>query len=405
MRVIFVNRFYFPDQSATAQLLTDLAEHLGKQPVAVFVIASRQLYERADAALANRETVRGVTALRVWTTSFGRSNLVGRALDYATFYASALLRLMCLVTRRDVVLAMTDPPLVSVVVTIAAKVRGARVINWNHDVFPEVAQAAGMRLARDLLGRALIALRNWSWREANCNVAVGAAMGEYMEAQGISRERIRVIENWSDGSLIKPLSRERNRLRAAWGLTGMFVVGYAGNLGVAHETGAVFEAIKRLDNDASVRFLFIGGGSRYLALKAAVERAGLRNASFKPYVLKDQLPLSLTLPDAHLITLRPGMERFVVPSKLYAVLAAGRPAIYVGPQDGEVARVINEFDCGRVVPPGDGAALADCIQRLRSDKRVQQALGQRARLAFEQRFDKPLALARWERLINQVSEA
>ena len=115
MKHIVINRFFYPDHSATSQLLSDLAFHLAEGGHRVCVVASRQRYDDPGARLASRETVEGVGVYRVWTSRFGRRFLPGRAVDYLTFYLSATFRLWWLARRGDVVVVKTDPPLVSVV--------------------------------------------------------------------------------------------------------------------------------------------------------------------------------------------------------------------------------------------------------------------------------------------------
>src|SRR5262245_59016805 len=148
--LIFLNRFLHPDHSATSQMLSDLAFALAKPGAAVTVITSRQRYDAPMDALPPRETVDGVSIYRVWTSRFGRANLLGRVIDYATFYLSAAWRLWRLARPGDVVIAKTDPPMLSVIAVPLCRRRGVRLINWLQDIFPETAQALGVggRVAR-----------------------------------------------------------------------------------------------------------------------------------------------------------------------------------------------------------------------------------------------------------------
>src|ERR1700682_2577370 len=167
MRVIFVNRYFFPDHSATSQMAGDLAFHLAGRGWSVEAVTSRQRYDDAAARLAKRETVKGVAIRRVWTSSFGRSFLPGRAIDYVTFYLSALLTLLRS-SPQAVVVTMTDPPLLSVVAAMTSR----RVVNWIQDLFPEVAEGLGVLKHASLLRR----LRDWSFRRAKANVVLSESM-------------------------------------------------------------------------------------------------------------------------------------------------------------------------------------------------------------------------------------
>ena len=145
MKIIFVNRFYAPDHSATSQMLTDLATALAAGGADLQVVTSRLRYDDPSGSLPRHEVVDGVRVHRIWTSTFGRGSLAGRALDYVSFYLAASIKLIQLLRRDDVVVAMTDPPLISVPVGWVARLRGARAVNWLQDIFPEVAAELGMR--------------------------------------------------------------------------------------------------------------------------------------------------------------------------------------------------------------------------------------------------------------------
>ena len=145
MKVFFINRFFYPDHSATSQLLTDLACRLDQSNMNVRVVTSRQAYDNPDAVLEDRDVIQNVQITRVWSSRFGRQRLWGRAIDYSTFYLSALWCLLRMVRTGDVVIAKTDPPLISIVAAVATKLRGAILINWIQDLFPEVAWALAVQ--------------------------------------------------------------------------------------------------------------------------------------------------------------------------------------------------------------------------------------------------------------------
>jgi len=176
VKIVFLNRYFFPDHSATSQLLSDVAFHLAKAGHEVHVICSRQRYESPAARLTAYERVDGVQVRRVWTSRFGRRSLIGRAFDYLTFYASAFAELVLLVREGDIVIAKTDPPMLSVIAAVAARLRGAKLINWLQDLFPENAAAADIGWAKGSVGRMLAGLRDWSLHCARQNVVVGEKM-------------------------------------------------------------------------------------------------------------------------------------------------------------------------------------------------------------------------------------
>ncbi len=253
MRVIFLNRYFYPDHSATSQMLSDLAFFLADVGHEVCVVTSCQRYDDAAAILPARERVDGVEVHRVRTTRFGRDNLVGRAADYATFYLAAGWRLWRIARAGDVVVAKTDPPLISVVAWFIARRRNVRLVNWVQDVFPEVAEALGVRALAGPLAGVLRRLRNGAFRSAAVNVVLGERMAAVVARAGAPASCIRVIPNWADMEAIRPVAAANNPLRQEWGLDGKFVVCYSGNMGRVHEFDTILGAAERLAGKAVAR--------------------------------------------------------------------------------------------------------------------------------------------------------
>jgi len=398
-RIVFVNRFFDPDRSATSQILSDLAFHLARRGMRVSVIASRGLYDDPEAALPAFETRKGVAIHRVYKPRFGRESLLGRAIDYIAMYGCFAAAAWRLTKRGDCLIAKTDPPLLSVALAPIAGPRHVSSINWLQDLYPEVALSLGMRALRPI-SPLLTAARNASLHMAARNVVIGSRMRDRLEAFGVAPERIDVIPNWCDDDAIKPIEGEGKALRSAWGLDDKFVVGYSGNLGRAHEYATLLDAANELRGEDVVVFLFIGGGHLMRPLKAEMERRGLTGMfRFQPYQDANILPQSLAVPDVHWLSLRPEMEGLIFPSKFYGIAAAGRPIITVSDPAGEVAQLVEQHDCGVAVACGDAAGLAAQIRRLRGDPRRLGRMGRNARNLLEQSFRKEFALRRWEQVI------
>jgi len=402
-RLIFVNRYFFPDHSATSQILSDLTFHLAAAGHEVHVLASRQIYDEPDAALPTRETVNGVNVHRVASTRFGRTALPGRALDYLSFYQSVRRRLGAIARAGDIVVAKTDPPLLSVVIAAATRRRGTRLVNWLQDIYPETATVLGVPLIRGPVGAALRALRNRALRGADATVVVGELMARQIEALGVTAARVHVIANWCDDATIRPVALTDNPLREAWQLVGKFVVGYSGNLGRAHDFATVLAAAERLRNEPRIVFLMIGGGKRFEDLVRAVKLRGLeRSFQFRTYQDRAMLPYSLGVADVHWLSLHPRLEGLIVPSKFYGIAAAGRPIVMIGDGDGEIARLVRQHRCGITIAPGDAATLADTLQRWSEAPEALAEMGVRARQMLGARFTRRRALEQWSRLLEQL---
>lgn len=395
MKIVFFHRFFFPDTSATSQVLSDLAFHLAARGREVHVVTSRT--PEGDAP---SETVRGVAIHRVADAMTGPHNLFERGMAYARFVREARKAAVRLLSPGDVAVVKTDPPMSSAAFGKLAAKRGARVVAWLQDIFPEIAVeygVPGMRAAAPLLKRS----RDRSLQLAESVVVIGERMAAHVRSLGcVAPERLHVVHNWADGAAIVPVERARNALREEWRLQGQFVVGYSGNLGRVHEFGTILRAAARLREHPGVRFLFVGRGPRLAEVRARVAREKLGNVEFQPHQPRSRLAESLGAPDVHLSVLPPRFEGLVVPSKIYGVMAAGRPAIFVGDVTGETARILRHADAGVTVATGDADALANEIVRLQEDSPEAERLGANARAAFEARYDMPLALARWEAILG-----
>jgi colanic acid biosynthesis glycosyl transferase WcaI len=402
-RLIFVNRYFFPDHSATSQILSDLAIHLAATGREVHVVTSGQIYDDPHASLPDHEIVNEVRVHRVASTRFGRGTLAGRSIDYLSFYRSVRRRLLDIARQGDLIVAKTDPPLVSLVAMAAARRNGAGLINWLQDLYPEIAVELGVPLLRGPLAAGLAELRNRSLRRAEANVAVGRLMGERLEALGAPHARVHVIPNWCNDDDIRPMSPEENPLRREWALDGKFVLGYSGNLGRAHEFDTVLAAAERLRGDGRIVFVTIGGGNRFDELERIVKGRGL-DASFRfmAYQERKVLAYSLGVPDVHWLSLQPKLEGLVVPSKFYGIAAAGKPIIVISGKNGELARLVQHHDCGVVIEPGDGAGLAATVLRLSNAPEAVAGMGVRSRQMLEANFCRQMAFERWRRLLEEL---
>jgi colanic acid biosynthesis glycosyl transferase WcaI len=401
-KTIFINRYFYPDHSATSQLLSDLAFDLAHRGRDIRVITGGQLYNDARASLSDEETICGVQVHRVRTSRFGRARLVGRLLDYLTFYIGATWKLWWLMRPGDVAVAKTDPPMMSVCAGWVVKAKGGVLVNWVQDLFPEVATSmnvCGVRFAAPMLRR----IRNRSLRQGRHNVVLGEIMAQRLRDEGVASDQITIIENWADGEAIQPLAKGENPLVREWALDGKFVVGYSGNMGRVHEFKTMIEAADQLKDYRRIVWVFIGDGIAKQWLETEVAKRGLTNVQFRPYQPAGHLRWSLSVPDVHMISLRPNLEGLIVPSKFYGVAAAGRPMIYLGDPDGEIPRILHRERCGWAFCIGEVAPLAQCILRLSEEPEEVEKAGRQAREVFDRRYARSHALLNWRVLLEAAT--
>ena len=405
-RLFFLNRYFFPDHSATSQILSQLALHLTESGHDVHVITSRQLYDDPVARLPAEETDRGVKIHRLLGTRLGRSGLLSRSVDYFSFYISAWRLLLAVTDQDDILVTMTDPPLLSILGMHIARRRRLRVINWLQDIYPEVASELGVPFVRGPVSTLLRYARDASLRAADANVVVGNLMAEKLRQLGVASERIKVIPNWCNDETIVPVDAAGNPLRTQWQLQENFVVGYSGNLGRAHEFDTILAASEHFRNDPNIIFLFIGGGHRSDELVRRVKAQDLSHKfRFLPYQRDEDLKYSLSVPDVHWISLRPELEGLIVPSKVYGIAAAGRPIIAVTARNGEIASLVRKYDCGVVVEPGNSDELARVITDLSRNVTTREAMGRRARAMLEANFTRQHSFKNWTRVVDRVARS
>jgi glycosyltransferase involved in cell wall biosynthesis len=394
MRLIFVNRFYWPETPATGQLLTDLAEFMAEKGYPVEVICSHP----GTAGLPATELHHGVLIHRLHASRSGNSSLRHKAVDFATFYLQALWRLFALANRNSMIISLTDPPLLGIGARLVACLRHARLVHWVQDVYPELA----IELAGQHWLRLIQPLRDLAWRSADSCVTLGVEMNARLEAAGVPSARRTVIENWAPAGLRLMARVDESPARTALGLKGKFVVGYSGNLGRVHDLEPVLDIAAALREHDDIVFVLIGGGPQREALQTAAQRRQLSNVAFHSARSREDLAHSLAIADVHLVTLRAGCEHLVFPSKLYGSAALGRPILFVGPPGCEIAQVVRQHGMGFVGSRDDIAGLVAAIRRLRDNNPVWQACAEAA-ARFAGTRTLATAGARWRTVIDAIA--
>ena len=403
LRILILNQYFHPDSSATSQLLTECCEDLSERHE-VYVVTGRPSYDPSTATtssgLISHERYGRIHVERVWSTTFHRSSRVGRVCNYLTYLTTSVLGGFS-VRKPDVVVSMTDPPPIGVVGALIARVRRLPFVLISQDIHPEVAVLVGA-LKSPVIVRTLRAATSFLLRSATRVVSIGRDMSERLAGRGVPASKIVLIPNWADGRLITPLDRP-SHLREREGWQDRFVVMHSGNVGMSQGLDRLVAAAAELRALPEVLVAIVGEGSAKAALQEDVAHRGLENVVFLPYQPKEELSDSLGAADVHVVGLQEGLAGYVVPSKVYGILAAGKPLIAAVEDGAEPACVVAEERCGVSVRPGDAQALAQAIRELSAlsvDER--QAMGLRGRTALEERYGRERASAAYERLLTGV---
>jgi glycosyltransferase involved in cell wall biosynthesis len=397
-RLLVLNQYYWPGVEATAHLLAELCEALADD-FEITVVTGR-LRGRGD--LPAREVRNGVTILRVESTSRDRSHLGGRALNYLTYLLFAL-RTGLAQPRPDIVLCGTDPPIVGDVALVVARRFRAPLVVLSEDVFPEIAVAVG-RLSPGPLVSLLRVLVRAYLRRAVRVVAIGETMSRRLQEKGTPKERIRVIPNWTDVSTLTPRPKANEWARAQ-GVSDEFVVMHSGNVGHAQDLDSLVRATTLLRDLEDLRVLVVGSGARWQELydlAATLEAEHVRFLDFQP---RELLAQTLSSADVHVVGLARGLAGYVVPSRIYSILAAGRPVIAAAESESETAALVRESGCGLVVPPGDPFSLARAIRECHDGVHSLDEMGRRAREFAVRGSDRLTAFDRYRAVLDEARRA
>jgi colanic acid biosynthesis glycosyl transferase WcaI len=388
MRIAILNQFYVPDLSPTAHLAASLAEHRAANGDEVTIVTSRGGYVDVSHAAASAVD-QNPRVYRLWTPRLGKASVLRRCIDYGVFYALACWR-MLRIPAQDVIVSLTTPPYIVWAGVLHKLLHPrAKLVLWNMDCYPEIAERLGKLRENGLASRLLRAMNRALFRRLDHLVCLDQAMLELLCSQYVrttSGLQSSVIPNWEAAAFFPPRAATAPWDRAeALQLRERLVVLYHGNRGYGHRFDTIVDVADRL-RDEPIVFLFVGGGKRWGALAEAKRERGLENILLEGYVSKEMTRLVMAAAQCSLITLRDAVLGVISPSKLHASLAMRLPVLYVGPRKSNVDEAIERFGCGISVRHGEVDRVVDFLRELRSDPRQLAKLRARARRAFDEAY-------------------
>ncbi|MGL6280292.1 MAG: glycosyltransferase family 4 protein [Gaiella sp.] len=395
-KILVLNQYYWPGIEATAQLLAQLCEALAED-MDVTVVTGQLL---GHPELPATEERGGVRIVRVRSTAYDRAELHRRAANYVTYLGDTILTALR-GERPDLVLCMTDPPIVGDIGLLVARRFDVPLLVISQDVFPEIAERV-KRLESKIVVEALRQLVGLYLSRADRVVAIGETMKLRLVEKGARAERVEVIPNWVDTTEITPQER-RNDWARSHGLDERFVVMHSGNVGHAQDLDSLIRAATFLRDLDALRIVVIGFGARHEELTALARRLDVDDTVlFLPYQRRHLLSQSLSAADLHFVGLARGLAGFVVPSRMYGILAAGRPVLVSADEESETARIVAEARCGVVVPPGRPELVAGVLRDVVEGRLSLEGMGGRGRVWVEREADRSVAFGRYRRLVADV---
>jgi len=402
-RVFVVSELYFPEETSTGYLLTKTAEGIAAE-IPVTAICSQPTYSARGTRAPARERRNGVDIERCAGTTFDKNSLAGRALNAVTISLSLWWRVLMRIRRGDAVIVVTNPPFLPFGVLVACRLRGARCALLVHDVYPEVLVAAGLSRSSSVVARVARLATQWLYRHSDRVIVLGRDM-ETLAQRKLDGDgsKIVVIPNWADAEEIVPTPKATNPLLGELALSGSFVVQYAGNMGRTHGLETLFAAAQRVRGE--VRWLFIGSGAKKAWLEKSIAREGMTTMTVLGNRPREDQPVFLAACDVAVISFVPGMAGVSVPSRMYNIMAAGKPIIAVADEESELARVVSEERIGWVIRPGDVDGLVALLDRIAGEPDLLREYGARARAVASTKYARPVAIERYLRLMRELLAA
>lgn len=395
-------QFFPPDYAPTGQLIDDLTQHLSHQDIKINVFSGQPGYAfRSDQSAPLKEFRNSVLVKRSRTAQLWPQQIRGKAINGLLFFIRAGLHLLRSSWKYDVILLTTAPPFLPVLGYLASLILRKPYVCLIYDLYPDIAVELNVIRNNHFVARFWRQVNYYVWKNASAIIVLSCAMKKRVIRQCPDiKGKISVIHSWADPKQISPIPKEENWFSWKYQLVDVFTVIYSGNMGRCHDMDTLLDAITRL-RDEPIRFVFIGGGARRPDMIDKVKKLNLTNCLFLPYQDKTVLPYSLTAGNLSLVSISPGMQDLVAPSKVYSALSSGRPIAAVCPKNSYLNELITDANCGSTFENGDGKGLADFIQYLQKDHKTAEDMGKNAHSYLEKHFTPQIISKEYFKIVNQ----
>ncbi len=401
MHILFLNRSFYPDIEATGQLTTELAESLVKRGYEVTAIAGRSNYvQQNEYLLIQKENYNGINIIRTAGTILPKRFLFFRLINLATYFIMAFFSGLFLKNKPDVIIAQTDPPLISLIGYFLSKVYNAKFIYYCQDIYPDVGIVSG-RLRNPILNFILEKSNIFSYKVADKIIVIGKSMKERLINKGVDKSKIEIIHNWADVDNIYPVEKKDNPFIHENNLEKDFIVMYSGNIGLTQNLEGVINVAESLKDFKDIKFVFIGDGANKIGLEKLIKDKNITNIKLLPYQKKEDLKYSLSAADIHLIPFQKGLSGILIPSKIYNILFSGRPFIGWIDENSEISDIAHEYKCGLIVPPEDEKLLREGIIDSYKNKEKNYKLSLKNIEQVKMIFGKEMAVNKFEKIFSK----
>lgn len=402
VKLSIITQFYPPDYAATGQLIEELANQLKQNGLHIHIFTGQPGYAFQKESAPNRELKDKMLIRRSRTARLWPSRIRGKAVNGLLFCVRSGLHLLKNCWRGDVLLVTTAPPFLPILGYLAYFFFGVPYVCLLYDLYPDIAIELKVIPGRHWLVRFWNALNREIWKNAQGLIVLSPSMKDRIVAKCPEvADKISVIHSWADPSRIVPITKQNNWFAHKYNLVEKFTVLYSGNMGRCHDMETIMETA-RLLQDEPIQFVFIGDGAKRQICQEEIAASGLKNCLFLPYQDKQYLPYSLTACDLSLVSISPGMEGLVAPSKLYGILAAGRPVGVLCEEHSYLRKLVEDAKCGAYFQNGDGKGLADFIRQLANDTQLANQMGKAGRHYLKSNFTLEIIAQQYSQVLYQA---
>lgn len=404
VKLSIITQFYPPDYAPTGQLIEELATQLRHLGLSIHIFTGQPGYAFKKESAPTIERKEKFSIRRSRTARLWPQRIRGKAVNGLLFCLRSALHLLKNCWRGDVLLLTTAPPFLPILGYLAYLCFGLPYVCLLYDLYPDVAVELQVVPDRHWVVKFWNLINREIWKNAKGIIVLSPSMKERIVAKCPEvADKISVIHSWANPNIV-PLPKKDNWFAHKHNLVEKFTVLYSGNMGRCHDMETIVEAARQLQ-DEPIQFVFIGDGAKRKVCQEQMASLGLTNCLFLPYQDKQCLPYSLTACDLSLVSVSTGMEGLVAPSKLYGILAAGRPVAAICEEHSYLRQLVADAKCGATFRNGDATGLANFISGLASDRSKAHQMGKAGHRYLQSNFTLEIIAKQYSQVFCQASIA
>ena len=410
-KLLIYAHYFYPDVASTGQILTELCEGMTDTfditVICVVPSYSGTIDEKYKTKRIYKEEHNGIKIIRVRVPEFQKSNKISRIKNLLAYFFNSLLATLK-IEKQDYIYTISQPPILGGVLGVLGKwLKGGKLIYNIQDFNPEQTMAVGYSKNKLLLNT-VMAVDKFSCKKADKVIVVGRDMQETLRNRFNNKKVPKnvFINNWINEKEIYPLEQNHPRImefKEKYNLQDKFIIMYSGNIGLYYDLENIIKVIGEFKDREDVVFAFVGDGTVKDKIEAYVSENNLSNVTFIPYQDKADLIYSLNAADIHWVVNAKGIKGVSVPSKLYGVMAAGKPVLGVLDEGSEARLIVEECNCGVCIEPGNYKEISNNIEYILNNKEEIRALGSNGRQYLETNLTKEVSINKYKENILAIN--